>query len=662
MTIPHKAALSLFISVFLFSGFAVMAYRGFFDLIESRFYNPSITKALTGEINLDTGAVEDYFSELEGRFAATLEEDAVQRSFLPYQNAEDIFERSKLYGLLLENISGLQSIRFIDAGGRRIHYSTLESDILRQDTASVAYRNYEDGAIPFENLAVSSQGAPKITIDQANDRIIFSFPFHDSQDVYRGTVLFTLSVYGLTERLAGEARISVGETVSLVAEPAGIVTRLPAIGQDTLISLIISIWNGGTQGLTALELADSTSSVLVSSKTAQGIFTGRFVQESLLNFSASMRLLLLAACFFTLYLLVFLLLNLRQDPLAIAGARLNKLRSLLIDEYERRKEDGDWSRWSGNLERRREDIRAELKKNLRPKRGKQEKELDAFIDRSWAELVAVINTRRPVPALIDEAKLREMVSHILHNSGLAAFSNQTLQPAPEVKAVDAPKETETEENGEALEELEEAEELEEVQEFDADSHPEGYEELEELEAMNDGSKTEELEELCEPEELEILENEEEPGATGASSASDIAMQIELSPIPELEPDMTQEKLEELEIVSPFPSILSGLDDTTVWAGSAAAMLESLDTNYRLSLLHTPFANESNDVPASIPIPVPTPIPVPSPESRDDGIIEFREGINYVSEKALHPEQEDGKFLDQRLKNLIDSVLSKPAAH
>ncbi|MDR2158682.1 MAG: hypothetical protein LBP23_01300, partial [Treponema sp.] len=226
VTVSQKAALSLLISVFLFAGFAVLAFTGLFDLVEARFYNPSVMKSLSREIEEDTGAIQNFFAELESRFSEALREEAVRRSFLPNQSAEDIFERSRRFGVLMETLGGLQSVRFVDEGGLRIHYSTRPQDILNQDRLSVAYRNYDSipDTLPYDQVAVQALGSVKYTLDGIGDRIILSFPFYDSFEVYRGTALFSLSGRAIAERLVSTGRIKVGDDVSVIPEPPGIVT------------------------------------------------------------------------------------------------------------------------------------------------------------------------------------------------------------------------------------------------------------------------------------------------------------------------------------------------------------------------------------------------------------------------------------------------------
>jgi hypothetical protein len=510
VTVSQKAALSLLISVFLFAGFAVLAYTGLFDLVEARFYNPAITKSLNHEVSLDSEAVQDFLIELQNRFSETLNEPAVRRSMLPNQSAEDIFERTRIYGVLLESLGGLQSVRFVDSGGIRIHFSTVSQDILSQDRLSIAYRNYTEDPrnIPFDTVEVPAQGELKYTFDEERERIIFSFPFYDSLEVYRGTALFTVSIRAMAERLIGKGRIMAGEDVSIIANPPGIVSGLPGTVQVNILSMISSVWNDGFLVLTPLNSARSeTTLALVSSKTDQGIFVGRLVNENLLAFPQSMKVILLVSVFLTIYLAIFLSFNLRQDTLTVIQNRMKGLQISLIEQYYDRKGDMDWTHWIRELEQRREDIRAEVKRGIKTGQGRRsEEDIDSLIDKSWDELLAVIGGRRNAASGIDEEKLQNILNRILQAApGLPTPSPAVQAPAPRplsavpVKA--AGDEAEVEELEEAPEEAETLEELEEIGE------------AEEAETL------EELEEIGEAEEAETLEELEESGGIETPSAA-----------------------------------------------------------------------------------------------------------------------------------------------
>ncbi|MDR1899885.1 MAG: hypothetical protein LBQ55_07760, partial [Treponema sp.] len=490
----------------------MLAFTGLFDLVEARFYNPSIMKSLNREIEEDTGTLQDFFAELESRFSEALREEAVRRSFLPNQSAEDIFERSRRFGVLMETLGGLQSVRFVDEGGVRIHYSTQPQDILNQDRLSVAYRDYGNipGLLPYEQVVVPAQGTVKYTLDGAGDRIIFSFPFYDSFEVYRGTALFSLSVRAVAERFISAGRIKVGDDVSVIPEPPGVVTGVPRSSEEALLPAVASIWRDGIVSLTPLNSAESgVTLALISSRTTQGILVGRMVNETLFAFPNTMKTILLIAFFLTIYLAVFLFFNLRQDTMTIVQDRLKNLQISLIEQYYDRKGDVDWNHWSRELEQRREDIRLEVKRGIKIKKGQRaDEDIDSLIDKSWDELLTVIGNRRQTSG-IDEEKLQSILNRILQAApGLPAGPQagpaitQIAAKAPAEEAVEEL--AEEPEEAEAVEELDDAEAVEEL--GDAEAVEELAEEPEEAEAVEELGDAEAVEELAEePEEAEAVE-------------------------------------------------------------------------------------------------------------------------------------------------------------
>jgi hypothetical protein len=628
VTASHKAALSLLLAVLFFAGFTVLAFTGLFDFIETRFYNPSVTRALHRETDQDAAVIGAFLGELQDRFAATLRDEAVRRSFLPNQSAQDIFERSRLYGILLESQSGLQSVRFIDAGGSRIHYSTYAPDILRQDSRSISYRNYGAGSagdktpapLPYDRLAVPDKGNPKITPDQQGERLIFSHPFYDTMDVYRGTALFSLSVRAISERLVGARRIGIGEEVTIIDEPPGLIFRLPQNGREILLRLITSIPDIRPGDITNLRPGDTDLSLsLIASKTGQDLFVGRLVDETLFLFPWAMKFILLASFLITVYLTIFLLFNLGPDPMTVVKNRIQSLRTSLVDEYCNPKEAIDRNHWIRELEQRREEVRMEIKAAIRPRPKKAlEREIDAYIDAAWNELMAIIRTRSGITAVqMDEARLQEIVNRVLeaasgHSLGTPARSPAGRGPLIKGETNDYPEA----EAVEMLEDLDEAGPLEEeipdlespeasdpaeagkavktvdteaagdiqytvgiipepVKDAKAAAVPDKIVVRKEVEVMqkvpqNNGmpDQWDAASEEWEPEELEALEEFEElegpegPGRSPESPAGmegeapiSLASQIEFSPLPEPEAP-AEEALAELEIVSPFDAMLS----------------------------------------------------------------------------------------------------------
>jgi hypothetical protein len=622
--VSHKVVFSLIITLLIFAGFTVLTYTSLFDLIESRFYNPAVTRAAAKEAALDTEAVGTFLSELQEQFTGSLALPAIQRSFLPNQTPEDIFERSRVYGLLLETRTGLQSIRIIDAGGRWIHYSTLDQDILRQDIDSVTYRNYDAGPgnIPYELLAAPNGEQPRIILDEAGAQIIFAHPFYDSFGMYRGTALFSLSSRAMKEHLVGEGRVTLRENIVMIGQPPGIVLGLPPANRELLISRIAPVLktaeasNSNTVGnsvtvghssaavtmpgrvsFTPLELDNSdTTLILLASQTGQGIFIGRLVNETLFLFPNAMKFILLAAFFITVYLTIFLFFNIRQDPMTIVRARIRKLQVILIEEYQNRLTEGlrtrgssdngaeDWHRWGRELEQRREDARLELKCHIGGRLSKKlEQNIDAYIDTAWAELAAIIGSHAEFFAAPERTEAEK------NADPLSQTSTGHVHPPAGRESLPSP--------------------------GIAGGKDESYEDLEELEEIGEDDTAEFL------------------------------------PAEDQNPEIPEEVLENIKFDT-------DLIDTGSLPVPGAAGLEILTPDYGMFLVYPSlFAAEPDGEPPELVSASATEEDVLTGEIPDeDAVIEYRDGINYISKTAFAPGTETEKSLDTGFKELIDSVL------
>ncbi|MDR1129047.1 MAG: hypothetical protein LBL20_07025 [Treponema sp.] len=418
MTLLKKAAFSLILAILFFTAFAVLAYTGLFGLIETRFYNPSVSRAALKEAEQDRDVVQGYFAGLDKNFSAFIGEQALRRSFLPVRSEDDISERERLAALLMENQPGLRSVRFIDADRSRIHYSTLEDDVLSEGPPPL-YRNYEAGPEDpgYESLEVSARGTFRLIMDGQRDRIIFFYPFYDALEIYRGIAVFTLAAGSLAEALAESGRTGIGENAVLLGEPPAVILGIPRNGKDAVIGQAAEILKeaGDRRGAGRLSRiaagGGNAPVVLASSQTEGGIFTGRIINEKLFVFSPGMRGLLLLAFFLTSFLTIFLLFNLQADPMTVVRNRIRGIRAAVLDECRNRKNTALPLR-SWEMEQRREEVRREIKRiaGIKPEKGRGnsagpdqgkasrraarqallEKEIDSYFDFAWNELGTVV--------------------------------------------------------------------------------------------------------------------------------------------------------------------------------------------------------------------------------------------------------------------------------
>jgi hypothetical protein len=558
-----KPLLVLVISILIFAGIAYLADNELLNFIQTRFYNPSVVNSYIKENTKDAELSENHILELQNKFAQTLEEEAVRNSFHYNQDPEDIFERSRIFGILLESTIGLQSVQFVDNNGIRIHYSTSSRDVITQNADSTSYRNYTEVplALPYDKVKVLANEAPKYTMDDQGERIIFSYPFMDSMDVYRGTSIFSVSVRALAEKLVAEGRMKVNEDVSIVSSPPGILFRSPDSARSDIFDKVSHVWNDGKQGRVTLDAVDSgVKFSLISLKTGNGLFFGHIVNDSLFSISDSMKLTLYLSMFLTFYLTLYFLLNLRANPVTVVRNRITRLKDNLFEQLYVNKNTDDRAKWLLELEQRRDEIRSELKSNLKLTR-RSEKTVDGIIDKSWDELLAVMKvgvtvTAKKIPDKID-------------NAG-------EFEQAEELDEVESAEEVEELDEVESVEELEEVESAEEVEELDEVEPVE--EELDELEENGEEKEPESIgtiEEADRISELERFTAATKITVTNLKTSDDkppekpvrrgllaLASEIEFNRayptiIDEPETDTIDDQLD---IVSPFASMFSSLNE------------------------------------------------------------------------------------------------------
>ena len=490
-----KPLVALVISILLFAGLIFLANGDLLDFVESRFYNPSVVNSYVRENAVDSQIVQKHINNLKSKFYATLTIPAIRSSFLYNQSPNDIFERSKVYGILMESTTGLQSIQFVDSNGVRIHYSTSARDIMSQDQRSTAYRNYNENpaSLPYEIVGVEDANHAKLTMDDQNDRIIFSFPFRDSMDVFRGTALFSVSIRAFAERLIEAGRLKISDNISLINEPAGIILGSPEMSKAAILKRVAETWNEGIKDYITLDAEDSGAAFsLISTKTDQNLFFGRLVNSDLFSISEPMKLILNVSIFLTFFLTFFFLINLKPNPTAVVSNRIRRLRESFFEQIGDDKSVQEKAKLVLELEQRKDEIYSQLKRGIRLNR-RLEANLNNIIDKSWEEILIYL-----------KVSSGHELSSIRSVKGGKEAEAKTEQKTEEIDVIDEVETLEAEE----VDEIEEAEPLEEIDEVEA---LEESEEIEEAEPVEEIEALEEIEEIEEIEEAEPIEEIEDAG-------------------------------------------------------------------------------------------------------------------------------------------------------
>ena len=523
MSSGPKIALSLLISVLIFAGCVFLSIAGGFKLIEVQFYQPRVIANANDRLSSIEKAYGEYSSNLDKEFRKFLSEKSVKTFIERAPEKEAMNERGKLSALLYQKISGLNGMRLIENDGIHIHFSTFGEDTLTETSSLISYKNYTDAnKIPFTLLEASDgEKQTKIYFDSIKNELVFSYPFYDNYTAYRGTFIFYVLGDDFTQYLIDRELVSLNAR-GTVCSPNGFVFNLPITGRELLMKEIEQRWSRKIQNVEQLVQSDTKSeNIFIITQGNDRIKIGEIRTQDAFEFSDIEKLLLLICLFITLYLIIFLLFNIRHDDMVIVCRRLRKFQYELLKEYIDRKDSMDWKTLSKEIAHRKNDVNSEIKKSLGRRGKKHSKEVDELLEDLWTDVMSAMGGNVSV--------VRQVVS----SNPIAVASTEKTAAADNIEELE---EVSDADEVEELEEIPDADEVEELEEIpDAD-------EIEELEEIPDADEVEELEEIPDADEVEELE--EIPDADEVEELEEIPDADEVEELEEI-PDADEvEKISE----------------------------------------------------------------------------------------------------------------------
>ena len=447
MSSGPKIALSLLISVLIFAGCVFLSIAGGFKLIEVQFYQPRVIANANDRLSSIEKAYGEYSSNLDKEFRKFLSEKSVKTFIERAPEKEAMNERGKLSALLYQKISGLNGMRLIENDGIHIHFSTFGEDTLTETSSLISYKNYTDAnKIPFTLLEASDgEKQTKIYFDSIKNELVFSYPFYDNYTAYRGTFIFYVLGDDFTQYLIDRELVSLNAR-GTVCSPNGFVFNLPITGRELLMKEIEQRWSRKIQNVEQLVQSDTKSeNIFIITQGNDRIKIGEIRTQDAFEFSDIEKLLLLICLFITLYLIIFLLFNIRHDDMVIVCRRLRKFQYELLKEYIDRKDSMDWKTLSKEIAHRKNDVNSEIKKSLGRRGKKHSKEVDELLEDLWTDVMSAMGGNVSV--------VRQVVS----SNPIAVASTEKTAAA---------------DNIEELEEVSDADEVEEISETVSKAEPE----------------------------------------------------------------------------------------------------------------------------------------------------------------------------------------------
>ncbi|HQG40514.1 MAG TPA: hypothetical protein PLV76_06470, partial [Spirochaetales bacterium] len=372
-----RAFIALILALLITAGVAFFAYSGFFGVIEQSVYNPRVSLDIQSNLEKIAKASELWHKQNMLEAHAYFSSEAVKKAMLPQQNSQDIFERARLFGQIQERNTYVLGVRIIAQDGKRMHFSTFPGDILRTEQERIVYRNYGvDADAPFEKLT-SYMEKKKPYIDTNSGAIGYCIPFIDTFNVQSGIAILYVNIAGLQTELARQKLFPMGETIKPVSQ--GLVFGFPVALEDarTLQTKIDSYWNGSVQqGIMTIGQTENSDTFILASFTGESMYYGKIVPATWFKFPQILKVLLIGIVFSLVYLILFLFITVRPDPVQVITHQIKKLQIDLIKEYileglpikERIREE---------FERKRPEVKNRIRKGLGRIQKKQNEIIDA---------------------------------------------------------------------------------------------------------------------------------------------------------------------------------------------------------------------------------------------------------------------------------------------
>ena len=393
MSSAKKACISLLITILIFAIFAVLFFSRLFGSFETKFYQPAVIAGLEKHLKEVSACLDEYTMNQATKFQSFVNLPCVKNASSATQTEKDINDRDYYAKGIIDLYSGLQGIRIIDSQGKKIFYSSYKTDS----------SNYTESLeLPYENIKsnkeIENRNKSKIVFDNSKERIIYSFPFYDNYDIYRGSVIFYVAGSDFNHYLISKNILSLSEKATLVAtvfsdsieQSKGFVLGLPSVSSEAIISKIVELWNKDSFSTQKILHSEDYNWFVISDNSGKTGIISLVFKDDILFFSPELQVLLLLCAFITLYLVILFFFNIKQDDQAIIKDKIKKFKIALINEYLENTDDVNWDEVSKFLAVRKHQINHDIKYYLGKKAETHKVLVDNLLEKTWNDVENII--------------------------------------------------------------------------------------------------------------------------------------------------------------------------------------------------------------------------------------------------------------------------------
>ncbi|MBQ5780614.1 MAG: hypothetical protein IIW10_01525 [Spirochaetaceae bacterium] len=386
--------------------FVAFLSKPIFDAIQFKFYQPSVLERIDNRLKAIYGRFDEYSNSTMDVLSLFCKNSAVKSCVNIDQNSEEILERQRQIVALQNKIDGFLGVRVVGMDGKRIHFSSFFSDIIRSDNEAVAFSHYDSIVnLPYASVESPHGSSPRIIFDTVHDRFIFSFPFEDNYSIYHGTTLFYISAadFGKTLALAGYSGISdfvrlISYTDAVGGTPIqGLVFNVNEVGSAKTVNAVTDLWRRGTVPMGGISDGFGGERLLFS-YFQNNRYVGILYDSSVFEIDSPTRIALVLSIYICVYLLIFLILNFQRNPLVKLKSEILDLQTEIIREFFNNINNINWEILAKEIRYRKFDVSKHVKRNLTKKQlDRYGDELNEFIDASWETLSDLLENSAPKP-------------------------------------------------------------------------------------------------------------------------------------------------------------------------------------------------------------------------------------------------------------------------
>jgi len=560
MATIKRFSYSLLISTLAFTAFTVVAFSGLFPWIEAQFYSPKVVADLQGRLDASQGEVDRWRLEAVEKVEKLLSDEAFNGVFSPTSSQASIQKRYQEAKLFLLGVRGGGGLRILGADREQVHFSTEDSDVKVKADLSVTYRNVKELAgIPDLQAPGLTDGQAHALVDPNGKSLFLLKPWKDRAGLTPGYLLFSPALEDLRSALV-EAGRGLGNQGPLALSSGRYLFSLLGRAPDEALVQRVKILEdqGVVPPVQRLAQADGRFDVVLLHRKNLDLL----VPAAMLELDPALKGLVLVSFFTLLFLVVFLVANLRGEPLSVVTRRVKQFQLQIVKQYFDLKEQDKLQSLRDELTRHSGEIRSDVRRSLGRIRKKDRAWVDQYIDTSWQEVLDLF--RGPAPQSGgsppgDWKRLEELLEQALAQGRFVVSGPVPAVPrGPSVPSTPTrvPQgvagDLEELDDVEELDDLEDADEgLEDAEELVEDAETaEAVEDLDEVEELTDAEEFDEAEELTEVEGFEGAEAvdddlvEDLEDVEVALEAEDLLDEAPAEPLEELAADEVEDEAED----------------------------------------------------------------------------------------------------------------------